>query len=253
MLRAGPQCADLATFRDAGLVAAWRAGLPQYRDRALAIARRLDPTLAERRWAGGGAARRRDGAARRGRGRPLAFAGGGARGTVGDPRLSLVAAPARSGDLAACSGATARRGAPGRLVRPGGRRVLAPVRRLLRGSVSPAGSACRGCATAPGREESTSTSPVRFVTAPSRPRSRSCRADVLRVGRRHAGRDDRDLARGVPGGEKMRAATSRPARAMGPRLAGALALWSRYTQLHDPTWCLTREEEAAAGSKTPLR
>jgi hypothetical protein len=28
---------------------------------------------------------------------------------------------------------------------------------------------------------------------------------------------------------------------------GALALWSRYTQLHDPTWCLTRGEEAAAG------
>src|SRR5512133_3312793 len=28
---------------------------------------------------------------------------------------------------------------------------------------------------------------------------------------------------------------------------GALALWSRFTQLHDPTWCLTRQEEAAAG------
>lgn len=28
---------------------------------------------------------------------------------------------------------------------------------------------------------------------------------------------------------------------------GALALWSRYTQLHDPTWCCTRQEEAAAG------
>ena len=46
MLRAGPRCADLATFRDAGLVAAWRAGLAQYRDRALALARRLDPALA---------------------------------------------------------------------------------------------------------------------------------------------------------------------------------------------------------------
>ncbi len=28
---------------------------------------------------------------------------------------------------------------------------------------------------------------------------------------------------------------------------GALALWSRYTQLHDPTWCFTRQEEADAG------
>ena len=27
----------------------------------------------------------------------------------------------------------------------------------------------------------------------------------------------------------------------------ALALWSRYTQLHDPTWCFTREQEADAG------
>jgi hypothetical protein len=46
MLRAGPRCADLAAFRDAGLVAAWRAGLAQYRGQALSQARRLDPEVA---------------------------------------------------------------------------------------------------------------------------------------------------------------------------------------------------------------
>jgi hypothetical protein len=46
LLRAGPRCADLGAFRDAGLVAAWRAGLAQYREQALALARRLDPALA---------------------------------------------------------------------------------------------------------------------------------------------------------------------------------------------------------------
>jgi len=46
MLRAGPGCADQAAFRDLGLVAAWRAGLAQYRDEALSLARRADPRLA---------------------------------------------------------------------------------------------------------------------------------------------------------------------------------------------------------------
>lgn len=46
MLRAGPRCADIATFRAAGLVAAWRAGLAQYRGRALSLARRMEPVLA---------------------------------------------------------------------------------------------------------------------------------------------------------------------------------------------------------------
>jgi hypothetical protein len=46
MLRAGAGCADQAAFRDLGLIAAWRAGLAQYRDQALALARRVDPLLA---------------------------------------------------------------------------------------------------------------------------------------------------------------------------------------------------------------
>ncbi len=46
MLRAGPHCADLTAFRSAGLVAAWRAGLAQYREQALFLARHLDPRLA---------------------------------------------------------------------------------------------------------------------------------------------------------------------------------------------------------------
>lgn len=45
MLRAGPRCADLAAFREAGLVAAWRSGLAQYREQALRLAPRLDPAL----------------------------------------------------------------------------------------------------------------------------------------------------------------------------------------------------------------
>jgi hypothetical protein len=46
MARAGPLCPDLQTFRTAGLVAAWRAGLAPYRARALILARDLDPALA---------------------------------------------------------------------------------------------------------------------------------------------------------------------------------------------------------------
>jgi hypothetical protein len=43
MLRVGPRCPDLPSFRDAGLLAAWRAGLAQYRDEALALARGMEP------------------------------------------------------------------------------------------------------------------------------------------------------------------------------------------------------------------
>lgn len=45
MLRAGVLCPDVPAFRDAGLIAAWRAGLAQFRAPALALARRLDPAL----------------------------------------------------------------------------------------------------------------------------------------------------------------------------------------------------------------
>ena len=46
MLRAGSRCANLTAFLDAGLVAAWRAGLAHYRDAALDRARRMDQDLA---------------------------------------------------------------------------------------------------------------------------------------------------------------------------------------------------------------
>ena len=32
----------------------------------------------------------------------------------------------------------------------------------------------------------------------------------------------------------------------------ALALWSRFVQLHEPTWCLTKAEEEAQSSRAAL-
>ena len=46
LLRLAPQCTSVQELLEAGKIAAWRAGMPQYRDGALASAQTLAPTIA---------------------------------------------------------------------------------------------------------------------------------------------------------------------------------------------------------------
>jgi len=46
MSQLGQHCRDVATLLAAGTVAAWRAGLPHFREGALAVCRQLEPSLA---------------------------------------------------------------------------------------------------------------------------------------------------------------------------------------------------------------
>ena len=210
------------------------------------------------------------GARRRGR-RPVALPEELREGPWGEPRLALVGrVGAFRGFGGPVPGAAARRGRGGRALRPGRRRVLAALRGLLRRRAS-SGATRRRRTRRPhpdrdgvdGRRSGAVRHRGLTADVPG-----AGRADLLRVGRRHARRDDRDartrcfLVGAADGGAAMtQLFGARPrrrprgaARALGPRLAGrARALEPLHPAARPDLVPHAGSRRRRPGSRTPSR